>query len=933
MPKFSVKKPFTILVSVILVLVLGVVSIMNMTTDLLPSLSLPYLVVVTTYPGASPEKVENDLTALLEANLGTVNGVENVTSTSSENYSMVMLEFAEDTNMDSAMVKASTALNQLADSLPELAGTPMLIEVSPDMMATQYVGVEVDGMDIYELSDYVESEIIPELERLDGVASVSATGLVERTVEVTLRQDKIDEVNDKLLVKVSSRLDEAKQELEKAERELNSGAAGIADGKAQIAEGETQMAQGKAELQTQKDNLTDALREAIAGINAQIPGLEQQISDLEGKIQQTEDKIGQLQSQEIKVDLPTVEITLDEQLLAQTRDILRETLGEDYDEAAMPANLEDALTNDGAKLKAMQAAITEADARLTAASEEALGGETAEALNQQAAALDQRIAELEAKGELTPEEQAELEAAKTQRAALQQRLDTVQNCQQNQTLLTVSAAALANAQTLLDTQNSAQDAANREVEKLEQQLNAELAKLNSELDGMRGQLGRLKEMLAQLNEQRGKLETVLEGLIANPLDTSLADMAAQLLFSGLDAQLGLGEFQLQSAKTQLESGEAQIESGREQIKSAWEEYENARREALENANLDQLLNMQTLAQMIGAQNFEMPAGYIQDGDARYMLKVGGQYETVEDLGGTLLCSIDGIGDVRLRDVADIEVTDNADEAYAKLDGGQMVLLSIFKGSTASTSEVSDACNTRAEELMAEQPGLQMTAIMDQGDYIRMIVESVVSNLLWGAALAILVLAVFLKDVRPTAVVAISIPLSVLFAIVLMYFSGISLNMISLSGLALGVGMLVDNSIVVIENIYRLRSRGVPAPRASVQGARQVSGAIISSTATTICVFLPLLFTDGMVRQLMSDMGLTIAYALIASLIVALTVVPCAGSTVLKRPPTSPIPGLTGCWKAMKRCCATACASRWCRFRSAAPCWSSVSGRSCAAASS
>ena len=142
MPKYSVRKPFTILVSVILVIVLGFVSLSGMQTDLLPEMNLPYLLVVTTYPGASPEQVEADVTKPLEDSLSTLNGVKNVTSQSSENYSLVILEYQDDTNMDSALVKASTAVNQIEGSLPELAATPMLIEMSPDMMATQYVAVD-----------------------------------------------------------------------------------------------------------------------------------------------------------------------------------------------------------------------------------------------------------------------------------------------------------------------------------------------------------------------------------------------------------------------------------------------------------------------------------------------------------------------------------------------------------------------------------------------------------------------------------------------------------------------------------------------------------------------------------------------------------------------------------------------------------------------
>ena len=248
----------------------------------------------------------------------------------------------------------------------------------------------------------------------------------------------------------------------------------------------------------------------------------------------------------------------------------------------------------------------------------------------------------------------------------------------------------------------------------------------------------------------------------------------------------------------------------------------------------------------------------------------------------VLCSIDGIGDVRLSDVADIELTDNADDSYAKVGKNRAVLLSIYKSSTASTSSVSNASTAAMKELMAENDGLHLTTIMDQGDYIKLIVNSVMSNLIEGAVLAIIVLALFLKDIRPTLVVAISMPLSVLFAIVMMYFSGITLNILSLSGLGLGVGMLVDNSVVVIENIYRLRGRGIPAPRAAVQGARQVAGAIVSSTPTTVCVFLPMVFTTGMVLELLSDMAWTITFSLLASLIVALTVVPCAGSTVLRK---------------------------------------------------
>ena len=172
--------------------------------------------------------------------------------------------------------------------------------------------------------------------------------------------------------------------------------------------------------------------------------------------------------------------------------------------------------------------------------------------------------------------------------------------------------------------------------------------------------------------------------------------------------------------------------------------------------------------------------------------------------------------------------------------------------------------------------------MNQGVYIDMIVKSVMENMIIGAILAIFVLLLFLKDVKTTIIIACSIPLSVITAVVLMYFTGISLNIISMSGLLLGIGMLVDNSIVVIENIYRLRGEGYSIRKAAVEGAGQVTGAIVASTLTTVSVYAPIIFTEGITRQLFVDLALTIAFTLLASLVVALTFVPALSSGMLKK---------------------------------------------------
>lgn len=177
--------------------------------------------------------------------------------------------------------------------------------------------------------------------------------------------------------------------------------------------------------------------------------------------------------------------------------------------------------------------------------------------------------------------------------------------------------------------------------------------------------------------------------------------------------------------------------------------------------------------------------------------------------------------------------------------------------------------------------MHLTVVSDQGSFIALYINSILQSLLLGALLAVVVLIVFLRDWRPTLIMAFSIPFSVLCALVVMYFSGISLNIMSLGGISIAIGMLVDNSIVVLENIYRLRSGGIPPARAAVQGAKQISGAVIASTLTTICVFLPIVFTTGMVNQLMLPFALTIAYVLTASLLIALTMVPAASSFLFK----------------------------------------------------
>ena len=228
------------------------------------------------------------------------------------------------------------------------------------------------------------------------------------------------------------------------------------------------------------------------------------------------------------------------------------------------------------------------------------------------------------------------------------------------------------------------------------------------------------------------------------------------------------------------------------------------------------------------------------------------------------------------------LTDNRDETYSRLNGQDSITLNFEKQSTYATAEATDNILARFEELEEEYPGLHFVSLMNQGDYIYLLTNTIINSLLLGALFSVLILFVFLKDIRPTFITLCSIPISVIFAIVLMYFSGVTINIISLSGLAVAVGMLVDNSVVVIENIYRLRSKGANAIQAAVSGAGQVAGAVTASTLTTVCVFLPIVFVEGITKQLFTDLALTMTYALLASLIVSLTLVPAMASGMLRK---------------------------------------------------
>lgn len=543
--KYSVKKPLTVLVAVIIIAILGGVSYTNMTVDLLPSMNLPYAVVSTTYVGASPEEIETTVTAPIEQAMASVSNVDEISSISQENSSMVVLKFVEDADMDASVTDMREMLDLIKNALPDDASNPTILKLNPNMMPIMAVSASVEGQKISQSSQKIDDKILPALKTTEGVASVSANGLVENQVTVTVNQDKVDKINSKL--------------------------------------------RGYVNRKTQS-------------------------------------------------------------------------------------------------------------------------------------AVDQQV----------------------------------------------------------------------------------------------------QSQLAQLPE-------------------------------GMDKA----------------AAEAQI---REQIAQNMPSVSSPKIE----------VTTEMLEGILQGQNFSMPAGSVDDAGSDVLVRVGDKLGDPAAIGRLVLMDLPSVGEVTIEDVADVVIADNSGDMYTKVNGEDAVVLMLQKQPNYSTADVTQNVADKMAALQAEYPDVHLVTIMDQGEYVNLMIDTIVSNLVIGGLLAILILLFFLKDWKPTVIVGASIVVSVVTAFVLMYFSGVTLNIISMSGLALGVGMLVDNSIVVIENIYRLRSLGVPPRKAAIQGAKQVTGAIFSSTLTTIIVFVPIVFVQGLTRQIFADMGLTIAFSLLASLLVALTLVPAGAATVLRR---------------------------------------------------
>ena len=678
MAGFSVKKPLTVFVAVLGIIVLGVVAYLKMTPDLFPNMDFPYVIIVTSDPGASPESVEQTITKPVEQSMATLDKIKTVTSTSQDSVSMVILEFEDGANMDTISVDIQQKISVLQGDWDDTVSAPYVLKINPSMLPVMVAAVSREDMDVYELSDFVTDELSPKLEGVSGVASISVSGAVTREAHVILDAEKLSALSEKLAAAV-------KKELAKAEGKL--------------IDAQDEVEKGQAELQKAKQSIAAGLADTAGDA----------VDDVYKYIKQAYDSLPDLPEEPITPPTPDPD---------------------GGDEPTVP-----------------------------------------------------------------------------------------------------------------------------------------------DLPEIPDVSGQLEDLYKTLNQLKKTLETLLKDMESGKTRREVEGQVYDATLSLID-----GMTQLTEADMQLKEAKTQIESGLEQIKDAY-------KSVADQTDVGGMLSISTVSQLLTAQNFAMPAGYIEDDSGvRYMVSVGESVSSRQELEDMVLLDLgmEGIEPVTLGDIATVVVTDNADELYTKVNGDNGILITFTKQSNYATAEVSNNISDRFEQLEAQYEGLDFAPLMDQGDYIYLIVETITSSLLWGALFSVVILYLFLRDWRPTVITLVSIPVSVIFAVVLMYFTGVTINMISLSGLAVSVGMLVDNSVVVIENIYRLRAKGATIVQAAVSGAGQVLGAVTASTLTTVCVFAPIVFVEGLTRQLFTDLALTITYSLLASLLVSLTLVPAMAAGMLRR---------------------------------------------------
>ncbi|MEF2292919.1 efflux RND transporter permease subunit [Virgibacillus dokdonensis] len=304
---------------------------------------------------------------------------------------------------------------------------------------------------------------------------------------------------------------------------------------------------------------------------------------------------------------------------------------------------------------------------------------------------------------------------------------------------------------------------------------------------------------------------------------------------------------------------------------------------LDEAKLQQYgTTSQAIMQALSSTNQSASVGTVEKGDKDLQIRVTGQFESLEDIKQTIVQTESG-ATVHVNDLAEVKDDFKTDAGLTLVNGKPSVVLSILKKTDSNTVEVATNIEDSLKEIKQDLPSdANLDVIIDTSDFIQMSIDSVVQNILIGGVISIFILLLFLKSVRATIVIGLSIPIAIITTFILMYFTGETLNILTLGGLALGLGMMVDSSIVILEHIYSYRQRGYSLKDAAIQGATELAPAVIASTTTTLVVFLPIIYVEGIASDMFTPLALAVSFSLITSLVVAITLVPMLSSKLLQK---------------------------------------------------
>ncbi len=302
---------------------------------------------------------------------------------------------------------------------------------------------------------------------------------------------------------------------------------------------------------------------------------------------------------------------------------------------------------------------------------------------------------------------------------------------------------------------------------------------------------------------------------------------------------------------------------------------------LDQAELKQYgLSAGQITQALQSENRSASAGVVTKGTQEQQIRINGEFTSLDDIAATIIPLQTG-GHVTVGDIADIQDTFTEEETITQVNGKQALVLSVMKQSGGNTVEVAEGVSDAIGDIQERLPdGVELSVVMDTSDFIRSSISSVIQNLIVGGGMAVLILILFLRSISPVLVISVSIPIAVISTFTLMYFTGQTLNIISMGGLALGIGMMVDSSIVILENIFTHRQRGETAIEAAKKGASELGSAVVASTLTTMVVFVPIVYVEGLASDLFTPMALTVTFSLFASMVAALTIVPMLSSRLL-----------------------------------------------------